>query len=68
VLILDQLLSDLKDVCASFPDKRKGDGIYSMADIGLSAFSLFFSICTPPLCGERWQPWRCDDLSDGLEG
>lgn len=42
MLILDQLLSDLKQVCAGFPDKRKGDGIYSMADIGLSAFSLFF--------------------------
>lgn len=29
--------------CASFPDKRRGgDVIYSMADIGLSAFSLFF--------------------------
>ena len=42
MLILDQLLSDWKDVCASFPDKRKGDDIYSMADIGLSGFSLFF--------------------------
>ncbi len=42
MLILDQLLAGLKDVCAAFPDKRKGDGVYSMADIGLSAFSLFF--------------------------
>ena len=42
MLVLDQLLSGLKDVCAAFPDKRKGDGVYSMADIGLSAFSLFF--------------------------
>lgn len=40
--ILDDLLAGLKDVCASFPDKRKEAGIYSMADIGLSAFSLFF--------------------------
>lgn len=43
MLILDQLLSGLRDVCAAFPDKRKGDdAVYSMADIGMSAFSLFF--------------------------
>jgi hypothetical protein len=42
VLILDHLLSGLQDACATFPDKRKGVGDYSMADIGLSAFSLFF--------------------------
>jgi hypothetical protein len=42
MLILDRLLSGLQDVCASFPDKRKEAGVYSMADIGLSAFSLFF--------------------------
>jgi hypothetical protein len=42
MLVLDQLLADLKAVCAAFPDKRKSEGIYSMADIGLSAFSLFF--------------------------
>ena len=43
MLILDHLLSGLKDACAAFPDKRKGEGgVYTMADIGLSAFSLFF--------------------------
>jgi hypothetical protein len=42
MVILDRLLGDLKDACAAFPDKRKGDGGYTMADIGLSAFSLFF--------------------------
>ena len=42
MLILDRLLTGLKDACAAFPDKRKGEGVYSMADIGLSAFSLFF--------------------------
>jgi len=35
VLILDGLLSSLKDACAAFPDKRKGEGVYSMADIGV---------------------------------
>ena len=42
MLILDDLLSGLKEACAAFPDKRKGEGVYSMADIGVSAFSLFF--------------------------
>src|SRR5882757_5232459 len=42
MLILDQLLCGLKEACAAFPDKRKSAGVYSMADIGLSAFSLFF--------------------------
>ncbi len=41
--VLDRLLTGLRRVCAGFPDKRKGGAaIYSMADIGLSAFSLFF--------------------------
>jgi hypothetical protein len=42
VLILDHLLTGLHDACAAFPGKRKGSGDYSMTDIGLSAFSLFF--------------------------
>ena len=43
MLILDALMAGLRDVCAVFPDKRKtDDGVYTMADIGLSAFSLFF--------------------------
>ncbi len=41
--ILEDLLSGLRDVCAAFPDKRSGGtAVYTMADIGLSAFSLFF--------------------------
>ena len=40
--ILDELLDGLRAACAAFPDKRKGGGVYSMADIGLSAFSLLF--------------------------
>jgi len=42
VRILDTLLAGLRDVCDTFPDKRKTEGVYSMADIGMSAFSLFF--------------------------
>lgn len=41
---LESLIGELREVCAGLPDRRKGpgDGAYPMADIGLSAFSLFF--------------------------
>jgi hypothetical protein len=45
VTALESLIAELKDVCAGLPDQRKGrhvDGQYTMADIGLSAFSVFF--------------------------
>ncbi len=41
--VLDDLIAELRDVCSSFVDKRRGsNGHYQMADIGLSAFSVFF--------------------------
>jgi len=40
--MLKTLLEGVRSACAAFPDKRRGDVTYSMADIGLSAFSLFF--------------------------
>ena len=41
--VLQALLDSVRATCASFPNKRRsGDVTYSMADIGLSAFSLFF--------------------------
>jgi hypothetical protein len=45
VAALESLFAELKAVCADLPDRRKGprdDGQYTMADIGLSAFSVFF--------------------------
>jgi hypothetical protein len=42
VLILERLLAGLKDACGAFPGKRRGVGRHTMADIGLSAFSLSF--------------------------
>ena len=42
---LEGLISELRAVCAGLPDRRQGppkDGAYTMADIGLSAFSIFF--------------------------
>ena len=42
---LEQHIAELRAVCTGLPDRRKGPlprGAYSMADIGLSAFSLFF--------------------------
>src|SRR4051812_36161325 len=40
--MLETLLAGVRSACAAFPDKWHGDVTYSMADIGLSAFSLFF--------------------------
>jgi hypothetical protein len=45
VSLIDELIAELKGVCAGLPDKRKGlarGDDYKMADIGLSAFSIFF--------------------------
>jgi hypothetical protein len=45
VTALEFLITELKGVCAGLPDPRKGprrDGEYTLADIGLSAFSVFF--------------------------
>jgi hypothetical protein len=45
VTVLESLIAELKGVCAGLPDQRKGPrraGEYRMADIGLSAFSVFF--------------------------
>src|SRR4051812_1256141 len=42
---LEDHIAELRAVCAGLPDRRKGPqpcGGYTMADIGLSAFSLFF--------------------------
>ena len=42
---LEGLIAGLSEVCAGLPDKRKGparDVDFTMADIGLSAFSIFF--------------------------
>jgi hypothetical protein len=38
------LIAGLREVCAGLPDRRKGPrgDVYPMADIGLSAFALFF--------------------------
>src|SRR3978361_2305684 len=40
--MLETLLQGVRSAYAAFPDKRRGEVTYSMADIGLSAFSLFF--------------------------
>jgi hypothetical protein len=41
--IFESLLQGVREVCTGFSDSRRGtDRDYTMADIGLSAFSLFF--------------------------
>ena len=45
VSTVEHLIGALSEVCAGLPDRRKGpprDCDYTMADIGLSAFSTFF--------------------------
>jgi hypothetical protein len=40
--ILEGLLAGLRKACGEFPDPRRGQVQYSMTEIGMSAFSLFF--------------------------
>jgi hypothetical protein len=41
--VLERLIGSLRGCCQSLPDNRQGGDVrYTMADIGLSAFSLFF--------------------------
>jgi hypothetical protein len=41
--LLDSLLGSLRDCLAQFPDKRRGiNTTYTMGDIGMAAFSVFF--------------------------
>ncbi len=41
--VLDDLIAALREVCSSFEDKRRGrNSRYTMANIGLAAFSVFF--------------------------
>ena len=42
--VLDSLIGALRRACAALPDQRTGDNSqYTMADVGLSAFALFFA-------------------------
>ena len=53
---LERLIGDLRQVCAGLPDRRQGPpaaDAYSMADVGLSAFSLFFMGCPSFLAHQR---------------
>ena len=52
--ILESLLDGLRSVCAGFSDARRSTDVsYSMANIGLSAFSLFFMQCESFLSHQR---------------
>ena len=42
-MILESLITGLKALCATLPDRRKGDNtIYEMVDIAMAAFATFF--------------------------
>ena len=43
-MVLESLIVALKSLCATLPDRRRGDNtMYAMADIGMAAFSVFFT-------------------------
>jgi hypothetical protein len=40
---LDSLIAGMKALCATLPDRRRGENtVYEMADIGMAAFATFF--------------------------
>jgi hypothetical protein len=42
-VVVESLIAGLKALCATLPDRRRGENtVYEMADIGLAAFSVFF--------------------------
>ena len=44
--VIDSLIAELSKVCAGLPNRRKepaDPGVYTMSDIGLAAFSVFFT-------------------------
>ena len=42
-MVIDSLIDTLRSRCAMFPDMRTGSNLsYTMADIGMAAFSVFF--------------------------
>jgi hypothetical protein len=53
---VEHLIGELSEVCAALRDQRKSprrDGDYTMADIGLSAFSIFFMASPSFLAHQR---------------
>jgi len=52
--VFDHLIERLRSVAAALPDRRTGDNTsYSMADIALSAFAVFFTQCPSFLSYQR---------------
>jgi hypothetical protein len=50
----DEHLAHLRQVVGGFPDRRTGDNLsYSMEDIGLGAFSVFFTQCPSFLAHQK---------------
>jgi hypothetical protein len=63
---LEELLSELREVCAGLEDKRQGQACrYTMADIGLAAFSVFFLQGSYRVSG-WWSAGWCADHGAGL--
>src|SRR5271165_1893508 len=68
VSAVEQLITGLSEVCAGLPDRRKGprrDGDYTMADIGLSALSIFFMASPSFLAHQRASEHAREGLAEG---
>jgi len=53
---LEGLIAALRELCAGLPDRRTGSaraGAYTMADIGLAAFSIFLTTSPSFLSHQR---------------
>jgi hypothetical protein len=56
VILIEQLIGELREVCAGLPTKRvvpRREGEYSTANIGLWAFSIFFMVSPSFLAHQR---------------
>ena len=53
-LTFDQMITSLRETIQNFPDKRRGkNSFYSMEDVGLGAFSVFFTQCPSFLAHQK---------------
>jgi hypothetical protein len=67
--IFELLLDGLRTACAGFPDSRRSTDVdYSLADIGLSAFSLFFMQSESFLAHQRHLERGQGMVDDGEDG
>ncbi len=64
---LDGYIAALRERCGALPDRRSGrNGRYVMADVGLSAFSVFFMQSPSFLAQQRTLAENCGRSNAGM--